>query len=59
MSFLYPHPNCLWGFLLMVKQQIGKTSKMGNNLIFIAKIFLKMDEKTYLKGSQNGLVWPE
>ena len=23
------------------------------------KIFLKMDEKTYLNGSQNGLVWSE
>ena len=45
--------------LQMVKQQIWKTSKIGNNLIFIAKFFLKMEEKTYLKGSQNGLVWPE
>ena len=36
---------------------MGKTSKIGYNSIFIAKIFLTMDEKTYLKGSQSALVW--
>ena len=56
MPFLYSHPHCFWVFLQIVKQQIGKTSKIGYNWIFITNIFLKMDEKTYLKGSQNGLV---
>ena len=59
MHFLYSLPNRFWGFLQIVKQPIGKTSKIGYKWIFIAKEFLKMDEKTYLKGSQNGLVWSE
>ena len=59
MSFLYSHHNCFWGFLQIVKQQIGNTSKIGYNWIFIAKIVVKMDEKTNLKRSQNGLVQSE
>ena len=36
-AFFVYHPNCLWGFLQIVKQQIEKTSKTDYNLIFIAK----------------------
>ena len=55
MPFLHSHPNYFWCFLQILKQQIGKTSKIGYNGIFIAKNVLKMDEKTYFKGSRNGL----
>ena len=47
------------GFSQIVKQQTGKTCKIGYNLIFIRKFFLKIDEKTYIKVSQNGPVWSE
>ena len=36
------------GFLTNCKTEIGKTSKVVYNRIFIAKMFLKMDEKTYI-----------
>ena len=59
MPFLHYHPNYFWGFLQIVKQQTGKTYKIGYNLIFIRKMFLKIDEKTYIKVSENGPVWSE
>ena len=59
MPFLYSLPNRFWGFLQIVKQPIGKTSKIRYKWIFLAKMILEMDEKTDLKGSQNGLVWSE
>ena len=59
MPFLHYHANYFLGFLQIVKQQTGKTCKIGYNLIFIRNIFLKIDEKTYIEVSQNGPVWSE
>ena len=41
MPFLYSHPDCFWGEIQIVKQQIGKTFTIGYNWLFIAKLFLK------------------
>ena len=45
-------------FLPIVKQQTGKTCKISYNWIFITNVFLKMDEKTCLKGPKIGPAWP-